>query len=68
MAQDAQIDLQKYLNAIKAKERAPEQLYEQRLDQCRQCSLLVEATCQACGCYVELRAAAVNSRCPKKKW
>ena len=42
--------------------------YEARLAVCRQCDRLNEGTCNACGCYVELRAAAVTGRCPYKKW
>ena len=29
---------------------------------------LEEATCKACGCYVEVRAYSARSRCPDKKW
>ena len=42
--------------------------YEERLDICRQCDYLNEGTCNACGCYVELRAAAKTGKCPYKKW
>ena len=68
MAGEAQYGLQKYIDAIKPKERTSEEQYEQRLEICKQCSMLLEGTCQACGCYVELRAAVEHSRCPKKKW
>lgn len=68
LAEEDQKDLQKYLAAIKEADRAPEALYEERLTVCRGCELLHEATCDACGCYVEFRAYAKISRCPKKKW
>ena len=42
--------------------------YNCRLDICRQCDYLNEGTCNACGCYVELRAAAKTGKCPYKKW
>lgn len=63
-----QKNLKKYLDAIKTQDRAPEVIYEARLVVCRECEKLKEATCQACGCYVELRAAVRHGRCPYKKW
>lgn len=48
--------------------KAEDTLYEQRLSICTQCEKLMEGTCLACGCYVELRAAAKKNRCPDKKW
>ncbi len=68
LAEEDQKDLKKYLAAIKPADRASEALYEERLAVCRECELLVEATCEACGCYVEFRAYAAISRCPNKKW
>jgi hypothetical protein len=68
LAEEDQKDLSKYLAAIKEPDRAPEKQYEERLLVCRECDLLTEATCLACGCYVEIRAYAKAARCPKKKW
>ena len=48
--------------------RVSETEYESRLAICRNCDLLNDATCGACGCYVELRAAAKTGKCPYKKW
>ena len=42
--------------------------YERRLNFCLECDRLNAGTCMACGCYVELRAAAVTGKCPYKKW
>lgn len=50
------------------KDRADENLIRQRLAVCEGCPKLVLGTCQACGCYVLIRASAKGSRCPKKKW
>ena len=47
---------------------ASDELYEQRLDVCRGCDSLLAGTCQKCGCYVEIRAAARASKCPVNKW
>ncbi len=49
-------------------DRVPENVYEARLTVCKQCDFLNAGTCNACGCYVELRALARLSRCPHKKW
>lgn len=68
LAEEDQKDLKKYLAAIKPKDRASEAMYEERLSVCRECDKLNEATCEACGCYVEFRAYARDSHCPKKKW
>ena len=42
--------------------------YDARIAVCKDCDFLNEGTCNACGCYVELRAAAKAGRCPYKKW
>ena len=68
LAEEDQKELKKYLAAIKPKDRASDEVYEKRLGICRECEKLVEATCEACGCYVEYRAYASLSRCPKRKW
>ena len=56
------------LVTVRMADRAAPEEYERRLAVCRECGLLVEATCQACGCYAEFRAYGKRSRCPKKKW
>ena len=48
--------------------KVSEEEYEKRLNVCRNCDYLNEATCNACGCYAELRAAAVSGKCPYSKW
>ena len=68
LAEEDQKNLLKYLAVIKPADRAAPEEYERRLAVCRECGLLVEATCQACGCYAEFRAYGKRSRCPKKKW
>lgn len=61
-------DIEKYIEAIHPEEKADEQLYNERLKICTSCDKLTEGTCLRCGCYVELRAASVNARCPSRKW
>lgn len=47
--------------------KTAEEIYKGRLSLCKQCDYLEAGTCQACGCYVELRAAVKKSHCPYKK-
>ena len=68
LAEKDQKELKKYLSRIKEQDRADEREYERRLQICRKCDLLSEATCLACGCYAEFRAYGRYARCPKKKW
>jgi hypothetical protein len=60
--------IEKYRDAIKGADRVPEEEYERRLAICQSCDKLLSGTCQSCGCYVELRAVAKVSHCPRKKW
>lgn len=61
-------EILRYKEAIKQADRVSEEIYEKRLAVCKECDFLNAGTCNACGCYVELRALAQISRCPKKKW
>ena len=49
-------------------ERASKEESTRRLGVCKACDHLLDGMCRACGCYVELRAAARAGHCPKKKW
>ncbi len=68
MADADQKMIEKYKEAIKKADRVQEEEYERMLAICKGCGLLNAGTCGACGCYVELRAAAKAGRCPYKKW
>ena len=56
------------LKDLDAEMKAPDDIYAQRLQICGDCEKLNQGTCAACGCYVELRAAARKASCPHKKW
>lgn len=43
-------------------------VYEERLLYCKNCDLLLDGMCRACGCFVELRAALRKNACPYDKW
>ena len=61
-------DLLHYRNMIAPEDRATEAVYNGRLLLCEKCPYLVDVTCQACGCDVQIRAFAKKAACPKKKW
>ena len=61
-------DVRKAIALMKDNEKASESVYSDRLSVCKKCDYLNEGTCNACGCYVELRAASAIGRCPYKKW
>ncbi len=60
--------LQEYIDNLDADIRTSQECYEERLEICRECEMLMEAMCRSCGCYVELRAAVAKNTCPKHKW
>ena len=60
--------IEKYKEAIKQEDRVNEEKYESRLSSCKQCEKLNAGTCNACGCYVEIRALSIQGTCPYKKW
>lgn len=60
--------LHKYIINLDKDVKADDILYQKRLTICKDCDRLESGTCQACGCYVELRAAVRKNRCPYKYW
>lgn len=48
--------------------RADEHQRTARLDICKQCDDLTDGMCAQCGCFVELRTAKKDTRCPAKRW
>ena len=61
-------DIKRVISLMKADEKVPDSIYMQRLGVCKECTYLNEGTCNACGCYVELRGASVSGKCPYGKW
>lgn len=59
------------IEKLSEKEKAPDELYEKRLDKCKSCDNLISGVCMKCGCYVEFRAAFKKNSCPdvkSRKW
>lgn len=68
MAESDQAMIKKYTEAIKGEDCVGTEEYERRLSVCKSCEKLNAGTCNACGCYVELRALTEVSHCPHRKW
>ena len=68
MAAEDYKKIEKYKEAIKPADRADDVTYERRLSLCKECHRLNAGTCNACGCYVELRAFMKESDCPYGMW
>ena len=66
-AGDSMEMIEKYRAAIKEADRVTEEIYESRLSVCQDCEKLNAGTCMACGCYVELRAAARRVTVPEEE-
>ena len=60
--------LKSHIDNIPEERKSSDELYEERLQICKECDLLIDGMCRRCGCYVELRAASRKNYCPDKKW
>lgn len=61
-------NLHTYIDNLDEDLKVGKPLYEERLSLCRECDLLADGMCRACGCYVELRAAMRKNACPYDRW
>lgn len=61
-------DIRRILDKMEPGEKTDEREYKRRLSICRSCNYLYQGTCNACGCFVELRAAGKRSHCTYRKW
>lgn len=69
MDRDAYFEnLHSYIENLDEDKKVKDIVYEQRLSVCKECDLLAEGMCRACGCFVELRAAVKKNSCPYDKW
>jgi len=57
-----------YIRNLDETIKSSSQLYEQRLEVCKTCERLMSGMCNACGCFVEMRAAIDHNKCPYEKW
>lgn len=61
-------DVRKAVDGLPLDAKVDDDEYDRRLSICKECESLDRGTCNKCGCYVELRAAAKSSDCPYHKW
>lgn len=61
-------DIGRLLAMMDREQKTPREEYEHRLAVCKNCDYLSKGTCNACGCFVELRAATGSIHCPYKRW
>lgn len=59
-------NIQEYIDNLSEDIKAEEELYKKRLSICNDCDKLLNGICGKCGCYVEMRAAVKNNRCPSE--
>jgi hypothetical protein len=52
-----------YIESLTEDVKTPEDEYQRRIDLCSACAHLVNAMCDQCGCFVEVRAAKRNNSC-----
>ncbi len=61
-------DVRQAVDRLGEELKVSDEVYRLRLEVCKECDYLNEGTCNACGCYVELRAATKAGSCPYSKW
>lgn len=62
------VNLHNYIDNLSADIKVGAKVYDERLSVCKNCDLLADGMCRACGCFVELRAAVGKNCCPYDKW
>ena len=65
--EDTLKSIKERIEKLSEKEKAPQELYEKRLSECKECDNLISGVCMKCGCYVEFRAAFKKRNCPNVK-
>lgn len=61
-------NLHNYIKNLDEDLKVGQSVYDARLAVCKQCDLLADGMCRACGCFVELRAVMWKNACPYDKW
>ena len=65
--EDTLRSIKERIDKLSEKEKADDELYAKRLNECRNCDNLISGVCMKCGCYVEFRAAFKTNNCPNAK-
>lgn len=68
--EDIYKNMYEYIERLPQEDKAEAELYEQRLQICKECEMLLSGMCRLCGCFVEMRAAIKKRSCPNvpQKW
>jgi hypothetical protein len=61
-------NMEEYVKNLDQDIRVEADIYESRLETCKECDLLTDGLCRGCGCFVEMIAAMKKNRCPYDKW
>ena len=64
-------DIKEKIDKLSPDEKCDGEVYNQRLEKCKNCDNLISGVCMKCGCYVEFRAAFKKQKCPwagERKW
>lgn len=59
-------NIREYTENLSEDIKAGDALYKKRLKICSGCDSLLNGVCGKCGCYVEMRAAVKDNRCPSE--
>jgi len=57
-------NMRTYIDGLAEDVRTEADVYNMRLEICRECEYLYEGMCKICGCFVEYRAAIKARSCP----
>ena len=57
-------NMYRYIENLPEEDKVSSDMYESRLEQCKQCDMLAGGMCRECGCFVEMRAAMAVKHCP----
>ncbi len=60
-------NVKQFIEVLPEIHKVPQEVYEARLNICKECENLADGTCIKCGCYVEIRAIKNRMSCPDEK-
>ena len=68
--QDFAKSIYDYIGSLSDEIKTPDEIYQKRLNLCRECDNLINGMCKLCGCFIEVRAAKKTQYCPltASKW
>lgn len=64
-------EIMEYVSTIPNDDIVDLEIFNKRIEHCRNCDNLISGMCRKCGCYVEVRARLKKADCPdynNRKW